>query len=121
MERHRPSGIVGGCLGMAAKSRQRRRWFLKEWREYRDLSQERLADRVGVTQGLISQLENNRVNYTSDLLEKLADALLCEPADLLIRNPMDAEAPWSIWDTLPKPARVQAIEILKALKRTSTG
>lgn len=121
MEQHRPAILFAGRSCMAHKPRQRRRWYLKEWREHRELSQERLADRVGVTQGLISQLENNRVNYTSDLLEKLADALMCEPADLLMRNPRDPEAPWSIWDTLPQPARVQAIEILKALKRTSTG
>lgn len=105
---------------MRPQPKRRRRWYLKEWREYRELSQEKLADRIGATQGLISQLENNRINYTSDLLEKLADALMCEPADLLMRNPMDPEAPWSIWETLPKPQKVQAIEILKALKRTAS-
>lgn len=106
---------------MRSPKRQRRRWFLKEWREYRNLSQEKLAERLGFTQGLISQLETGRVNFTSNHLDLLADALMCEPADLLIRNPLDAEAPWSIWESLPIPQRRQAVEILKALKRTSEG
>jgi transcriptional regulator with XRE-family HTH domain len=80
---------------------QRRKLFLREWRKYRDnLTQERLADRAGVSQGMISQLENGQSDYTGDLLEKLAYALRCEPADLIMRNPADPEAPWSIWERL---------------------
>lgn len=99
---------------------QRRRWFLRQWREYRNLTQEALAERIGVTQGLISHLENNRTNYTRELLEALADGLGCEPADLLMRDPTDPEAPWSIWDTLPPLQRRQVVEIMKTLKRTGT-
>lgn len=100
--------------------RQRRRWFLKQWREHRGLSQEALAERVGMTQGMISHLERNRVDFTASHLDLFAEALQCEPADLLIRNPADPEAPWSIWDTLAPPERRQAVEILKALKRTAS-
>lgn len=101
------------------QKRQRRRWFLKQWREYRNLTQEQLAERIGATQGLISQLENYRVDYTGDLLQRLADALRCDPADLLMRDPTDPEAPWSIWDTIPPTQRPHAIEVLKTFKRAS--
>lgn len=107
-------------LGMAQK-RQRRRWFLREWRRYRNLSQEALASRIGKTQGLISQLERNQTSYTGDLLEALADALMCEPADLLIRNPTDPNAPWSIWDTLPPTERNVALSFMRNLKRAAEG
>lgn len=109
------------CWHMNPAARTRRRWFLREWRKHRGLSQEALASRIGATQGLISQLENNKINYTRDLLEQLAEALQCEPVDLLIRNPLDPDAPWSIWDTLAPPERKQAIEIMKVLKRQANG
>jgi hypothetical protein len=68
---------------------------------------------------MISQLETGLAGYTDNLLDLLANALNCEPADLLIRNPLDTEAPWSIWETLKPPERRQAVEILKALKRAA--
>jgi transcriptional regulator with XRE-family HTH domain len=106
---------------MRPPKRQRRRWFLKEWREHRQLSQEKLAEALDMTQGMISQLETGRINYTSNHLDLLAKALMCEPADLLTRDPNDPEAPWTLWESLPTQQRRQAIEILKALKRTAEG
>lgn len=95
--------------------RQKRRIFLREWRKHRGLTQERLADRARLSQGMISQLEGGVSDYTGDLLAALADALSCDPVDLLIRNPLDEDAPWSIWDRLKPVQRKQAIRLLKAL------
>lgn len=99
--------------------KQRRRLFLKEWRNHRGLTQEQLAERSELSQGLISQLEKNTTDFSGETLARLANALQCEPADLMMRNPLDQEAPWTIWDTLDKPQKVQAVEIMKALKRAS--
>src|SRR5438105_716353 len=63
------------------------RHFIKAWRLHRGLTQVRLADRIGVTHGALSQLENGVVSYTQPMLEALAEALQCEPADLLWRDP----------------------------------
>lgn len=89
--------------------------YFKEWRKYRNLTLERLAERIDVTAGAISQLENNQVSYTQGMLEALADALQCEPADLLIRDPSKSEAMWSIYEQLDVTQKKQAIVILKAL------
>lgn len=83
------------------------------------MTQEQLADRVGLTQGMISHLENGRTDFTGNMLDLLAEALGCERADLLMRDPTDTEAPWSIWETLDIPERKQTVEIMKALKRAS--
>ena len=96
------------------------RLFLKEWRESRGYSQETLAEIVGVTQGQISQLERGLINYTQPMLEALAEALNCDPADLLVRNPADPSGIWSIWDQLEAPEKVQAVELIKVLKRTAS-
>lgn len=103
--------------GMARRSRPRRRWFLQDWRKFRKLSQEALAAKVGLTQGMISQLETNRADFTATHLDNLASALGCTPADLLTRRPQDGESPLSIWEQLPERERGRALEILQLLRR----
>lgn len=94
--------------------------LLAKWREYRSrMTQEQLAERSGLTQGMISHLENGKTDYSGETLEILAFALQCEPADLLMRDPTDSEAPWSIWETLDPPQRRVAVEMLKGIKRAS--
>ncbi len=61
--------------------------FIKAWRTFRGLTQERLAERMGVSPGLISQLENGITSYTQQTLEAAAFAMICEPWDLLMRDP----------------------------------
>lgn len=64
--------------------------YIREWRKHRHLTQERLAERVGQTQGWVSQLERQEIGYTQGTLEALAYALSCEPSDLLAVNPFMA-------------------------------
>lgn len=61
--------------------------FIREWRKYRHLTQEQLAERIDATPGSISQLENGIINYTQPTLEALAYALGCSPGDLLSIDP----------------------------------
>ena len=95
--------------------------FIKEWRKHRGLSQQRLADRLDVTKGAISQLEQGRVGYTQPMLEALAYALMCEPADLIMRNPLQTEPIWSIWDKVPESERPRVIEIMQTFTDKKTG
>jgi transcriptional regulator with XRE-family HTH domain len=67
---------------------ERQRHYIKEWRKYRTLTQEQLAERIGKTHGAISQLERGKIDYTQGMIEALAEALSCEPGDLLSRNPI---------------------------------
>lgn len=66
---------------------ERPRYYFKEWRKRAGLTQEQLADRIGVTPSSISQLENGKQGFTDTTLEALAFALNCTPSDLLGRNP----------------------------------
>lgn len=96
------------------------RWFLKQWRKHRGYTQERLAEMVGMSVGYLSDLEKGKRRFNQDHLEALSDALRCEPADLLIRDPSDPDGIWSVWDQLNTPQRNQVVEIAKTLKRTGT-
>ena len=97
------------------------RWFLKEWRKHRGYTQERLAEMTGLSKPYVSQLETGKRQYTQELLEHFAEALRCEPADLIIRDPSDPTGIWSIWDQLKPVERAQVVEIAKTLKRTGTN
>lgn len=63
------------------------RTFLREWRTFRELTQEKVAEAVGVNRAHISKIENGRAAYNQPLLEKLAALYRCTPGDLLDRDP----------------------------------
>lgn len=109
------------CMGTRVKSRiqsgQRRRHFIKEWRKFRGMTQEQLADQVGVAVSTISQLESGGQGYSQATLEGLAIVLDCEPSDLISRDPTKTASIWTVWEGLEQPARDQALEILKTFKR----
>ena len=104
----------------------RRPTFIRPWRKHRGLTLAQLADRlateleVQISEGQLSRIERGETPYSQDILEAIAAALRCEPADLLVRDPTAAEAIWSLWDTLKPVERIQAVEIIKTLRRTGT-
>lgn len=61
--------------------------FIKQWREYRQLTQEQLAAEMGRSQSWIAQLESGSVAYTQQRLEEMSAILRCSPADLISLDP----------------------------------
>jgi transcriptional regulator with XRE-family HTH domain len=103
--------------------RRLRRHYLKEWREYRGLSQEQGAERLGLSRTQLSKIENLKSPYSQALLEAAADAYQCEPADLIMRNPAVQGAPWSIYESLkkaPEPTQRQIQTIIETLLKTGS-
>jgi transcriptional regulator with XRE-family HTH domain len=96
------------------------RHYIKEWRKFRALNQEQLAERVGITKSYMSKIENGKKRYDQPFLEAAAEALMCAPADLIMRDPTDPEGIWSVWDTLQPQEKRQAVELIKTLHRTGT-
>lgn len=78
------------------------RTFIKQWREYRELSQEELAELVGeylsengisekgYTHASIGRIENGRMPYSQPIMEGISDALGV-PVATLITAPPPAE------------------------------
>ena len=56
---------------------------VKVWREHRGLTQAQLAERAGVTQGAVAQIESGKRRGSVDLLRKLAAALEVDVDDLI--------------------------------------
>jgi DNA-binding XRE family transcriptional regulator len=56
---------------------------LKVWRAYRGLTLQELAEKCGVTRQMLSMIEHCKAKPSSDLLSRLAIALVCDVDDLL--------------------------------------
>lgn len=98
--------------------KQYRRTFLKEWRIYRGLTLERLADRVGVQPSALSYLERGQSGYQQGLLEALAEALAVSPSQLLDVDPNKDGEVIDLVRLIDDKNRDQAIRVLKALTGT---
>lgn len=123
-----PPGAAPQNLRMAQKAKvkprprqQFRPTFIRQWREHRGLTLERLADRVGMTAGNLSQLERGNQGYTQNTLEGLANALQTDVASLLMRNPADSEGLWSLWDKAEPGERRMLVDIAKTVVKTGTN
>jgi len=68
----------------------------------------------------LSRIETGRQPYTQDLLEACAGALRTDPASLLMRDPSDPEAIWSVWDQAKPGERRQIVEVARTLIKTGT-
>lgn len=91
---------------------------LKAWREFRELTQEKLAEKAGTTPGVISLLESGKRGLSLKWLLKFAPALRTTPGMILDHDPTSLDTSiLEIWATLPAEARSQATEILQTFAR----
>jgi transcriptional regulator with XRE-family HTH domain len=93
---------------------------IRQWREYRGLTQDDLAERLETSKASISRIETGEQAYTQDFLEACADALRTDPASLLMRDPTDDEAVWSIWDKAKIGERQMIESIVRSVLKTGT-
>jgi DNA-binding Xre family transcriptional regulator len=57
--------------------------FVRAWREHRGMTTEQLANRIEMSVATVSRLESGDKEWTSSQLDALAEALGCQPKDLL--------------------------------------
>ena len=95
--------------------------YIREWRKHRGLTQEQLAERIGIARSYLTKIERGVRRYDQPFLEAAAYALRCEPGDIIMRDPTDEEGIWSIWEQLAPTERRQAVAMLKAMHLTGTA
>ncbi|HEX2136579.1 MAG TPA: helix-turn-helix transcriptional regulator, partial [Microvirga sp.] len=89
--------------------------YLREWRLYKDLTQEQVAARMETTAANISRKENARRAPKPEFLHGFAAALeLEDPADLF--HPPEVADAASILRSMAPEERERAVEILKAFR-----
>lgn len=95
--------------------------FIRAWRKKSGKTQTDVAEFLGVSTATISQIENGETGYKQEYLEGMAYLFGCEPADLLVRDPADKEAIWSLWDNAKPAQRKQIIGIIEGLLKSSAA
>ena len=95
------------------KQKRQPRHYVKQWRQYRQLTQDQLAERVEKSRGLISQIESGETLLTEDMMYALAHALRApEPWDILRVNPLKEGDVVDITDILRGATPEQRAEII---------
>lgn len=82
---------------------------------------DQVAEVMEVTAGALSQAELGKTNYTRPMLEFLADLYGCQPGDLLMRDPTDEGAPWTLWEQAKQGEREQIISMMRIIIGGRTG
>lgn len=117
----RPTMQAHNCA-MARKTFQPT--MIRHWRNARQLTLEQLAARVEevigkpTTHATISRIERGKIGYTQQMLEAIAVALSCQPADLIMRHPpgSDEYTMWTIFEGLKPKQRKRAARLLQAIQ-----
>jgi len=106
----------------------RRPTYIKAWRTYRNgMKQDKLVERLEneagyiISTGQLSRIERGQQPYTQDLLEALATVLSCSPADLIMRDPNNEDAAWSLLESLKPTERQRAVKMIELLKTDEPG
>ncbi len=100
---------------------QRRKTFLREWRRVKPgRTLDMVAAELHMSQPQLGRIERGDSPYNQDLLEALALLYGCTVADLLMRDPTDPNAMWSIWEQA-KPGEKRLIAAAaEAIVKTGT-
>ena len=105
---------------MAKKRKRNRPHFIKAWRKFRGLTQEQLAERLEMTQATVARIEKGEISYTQPVLEAVAEALGCQPGDLIMRDPALPSA-WAPLEGVPDADKPKILQIIQAFKTGTNG
>lgn len=96
--------------------------YLREWRLFRKLTQEQLAEKVGTNANMIGYLESGERGLSAKWLRRLAPALETTPGMLLDHDPHQLDSDIiDIWTHASERERRQISDIAKTLLRTGTA
>lgn len=91
-----------------------KRLYLREWRDFKDVTQEKLAERLETSAATISRYEAGKINLSVEKLQQIADALGCAPDDFFHDpNGRDYQA-WRIIQGMKPSDQERALRMLEA-------
>lgn len=94
--------------------------FLREWRKHRDKTLAVVAEQLHMSHSQLSRIERGEQPYNQELLEALADLYMCDVVDLLIRDPSDPEAIWTLWQKAKPGQRRQISAVAETLLKAAS-
>lgn len=96
--------------------------FLREWREFREMTQEELADAIGTSKSVISDMERNKLQLSPKWARRIAPVLQTQPGYLVDYAPDDLDTDIiDIWAHIPDGDKPTALRVLESFRRTGTN
>lgn len=95
---------------------------LRAWREFRELTQDELAELIGTNGSVISLLESGTRGLSLKWLIRLAPALKTKPGMILDHDPHNLDTSiLEIWANVPEDLKPLARENLQNFARKNRG
>lgn len=94
--------------------------YLREWRKAKGKTLEWVAEYVGMSHQNLGKVERFKVPYSQTLLEKLADLYQTNPGSLVMRNPAQEDALYTVWEQATPAKRAKIQKMLQILDDTGT-
>lgn len=109
---------------IGSNSFRKRRTFFKEWRLFRNLTQDDVIARLEVlgvefSKPSISRVENGHQPYSEPILLALAEVYDCEPSDLIGRDPTWGRSLDATLNALQAADRARIISMVEAFLKAS--
>ena len=94
--------------------------YLKEWRKFRRMTQDKLADAVDTSKSVISDLERGNLQLSPKWLRKLSPVLGTQPGHILDHDPNNLDTDIiEIWTRIEDKA--QAMKVLQSFVKDGTN
>lgn len=114
------SRAVCQIVNMASEEKNGGPNYLQAWREFRKLTQEALAEKVGTTGSVISMLEAGERALGPKWLRKLAPALKTQPGYILDFDPNELDSDLiEIWVNASPDQKRQLVDVARAVVQRS--
>jgi transcriptional regulator with XRE-family HTH domain len=96
--------------------------YLREWREFREMTQDDLAAALGTSKSVISDLERGRLRLSDKWLRRLSPVLKTTAGHLLDSDPESLDTDiLDIWASIDQRDRATALRVLEQFRRTGTS
>jgi transcriptional regulator with XRE-family HTH domain len=96
--------------------------YLRAWREFRGLTQARLAEAIGTTGAVISLIEAGERRLSDKWASRIAPVLGTRAGHLFDTDPESIDTDVvEIWAAIPEERRAQAREVLKTFRAVSSN
>ena len=95
--------------------------FLRQWREHRGMTLEAVGEAVGISHAQLGRIERRLQKYNQELLERLAELYRTEPASLIMRDPTQEDAIWSLWDQAKEGQRQENERYAEFIVKSRSG
>ena len=96
--------------------------YLRQWREFRQMTLRELAKAVGTSPSTVSDLETFRLQLSPKWLRRFAPVLDCQEGHIIDHDPESLDSDIiDIWTRISERDRPAALRMLEGLAKTGTN